>query len=326
VYESTHTLLDKLLGLIFGILMLLVVLLAFSFLLPVTKTSASVVDTGTFSGGIMNSYDGSNAVTNGMFAGINELTGTIDSTGLAVSSGRQSVATAVSRSGRFVAQGMHTGVSNVGHGLNRSATFMVRAVSSSIIFINYVPRTTLSFVTNTAIVSAVIQPAKNMPIPTIDSVLPATIATHAALPATITASQIASQTDSAAAWPIHGEITTLFGVPHWPYQPTHTGIDISDGRPSGTTPIKPFKPGRVIATVHSNSGLGNHITVDHGEGVTSVYGHLASISVQLGQAVDKRTVLGFEGSTGDSTGTHLHFEIRLNGQATDPLQFINGLP
>ena len=115
-------------------------------------------------------------------------------------------------------------------------------------------------------------------------------------------------------------------MPHWPYQPTHTGLDISDGQPAGRSEIKPFRPGHVIDIVRSNSGLGNHVIIDHGDGITSVYGHLASIVAVIGQAVDKTTVLGFEGSSGASTGTHLHFEIRVDGQARDPLQFIPGRP
>jgi murein DD-endopeptidase MepM/ murein hydrolase activator NlpD len=72
--------------------------------------------------------------------------------------------------------------------------------------------------------------------------------------------------------------------------------------------------------------LGNHVIVDHGNGVTSVYAHLHSISVQVGQDVTLDTTLGLEGSTGASTGTHLHFEIRVNGQAANPQQFISGQP
>jgi murein DD-endopeptidase MepM/ murein hydrolase activator NlpD len=68
------------------------------------------------------------------------------------------------------------------------------------------------------------------------------------------------------------------------------------------------------------------LVIDHGGGLSSVYGHLYSISVKAGQMVDTNTVLGYEGSTGASTGTHLHFEIRVNGQPEDPKKFIPGLP
>jgi murein DD-endopeptidase MepM/ murein hydrolase activator NlpD len=165
-----------------------------------------------------------------------------------------------------------------------------------------------------------------MEVPIIDPNSPELRAALAALPPAKTGNKTTSKSNSGPAWPIRGAITTHFGVPHWPYQHTHSGMDISDGRAPGITPIKPFRPGRVIDTIHSNYGLGNHVIVDHGNGVTSVYAHLASISVRTGQAVDLGTTLGHEGSTGASTGTHLHFEIRVNGQAADPRQFISGQP
>jgi len=83
---------------------------------------------------------------------------------------------------------------------------------------------------------------------------------------------------------------------------------------------------QIIDVVVSKKGLGNHVVVDHGNGVTSVYGHLASIAVKVGQDVDTTTTIGQEGTTGVSTGTHLHFEIRVNGQATNPYRFISGKP
>lgn len=128
------------------------------------------------------------------------------------------------------------------------------------------------------------------------------------------------------AWPMHGRITTYFGVPHQPYQVTHTGMDISSGHGSGVVQIKPFMSGKVVDTVYSSRGLGNHIIVDHGGGITSVYGHLYSISVQIGQEVDMNTALGYEGSTGVSTGTHLHFEVRKNGYSANPQEYITGTP
>lgn len=128
-----------------------------------------------------------------------------------------------------------------------------------------------------------------------------------------------------AYWPMHGQITTHFGEKGRFYRSAHTGIDISDGKRSGITAIKAFRRGKVLTTTR-NSGLGNHVIIDHGNGITSVYAHLSTISVQAGQDVDTSTVLGLQGSTGVSTGPHLHFEIRVNGQATDPRPFIAGQP
>lgn len=144
--------------------------------------------------------------------------------------------------------------------------------------------------------------------------------------AAATAMPAAQPADPPGIWPLHGAVTTQFGVPELPYQSIHTGLDISDGKASGVTPVLPFKPGTVISVINSGQGLGNHVVVDHGNGVTSVYGHLYSTAVQEGQRVDQQTALGLEGSTGVSTGTHLHFEIRVNGVATDPHKFIAGQP
>jgi murein DD-endopeptidase MepM/ murein hydrolase activator NlpD len=192
------------------------------------------------------------------------------------------------------------------------------------LFVLRIPGNTLEYIGNTRLVSAMIRPseADHEPVPIIDPNSPELFKARTAMANTTSP----SGADATPAWPIHGEITTAFGVYHMPYQQTHTGIDISDGAPAGVTPIHPFKPGKVIEVIHGNTGLGNHVVIDHGSGVTSVYGHLASTSVQVGQVVDKSTTLGFEGSTGVSTGTHLHFEIRVNGQAADPHNFIYGQP
>ncbi|MBW3568731.1 M23 family metallopeptidase [Candidatus Parcubacteria bacterium] len=197
------------------------------------------------------------------------------------------------------------------------------AIASGAGYVLSLPGAALEFISNSAIVTAVIRPADHSPVPIIDPNSPALKEARLAMN---TNPSHASQTDSTPAWPIHGKITTHFGVNHWPYQATHTGIDISDGKSSGVTAVKPFKPGRVIETVKSSKGLGNHVVIDHGSGVTSVYAHLASISVHAGETVDKNTTLGLVGSTGVSTGPHVHFEIRVNGKAADPRHFISGHP
>jgi hypothetical protein len=213
----------------------------------------------------------------------------------------------------------------VSHAAGSGVGSVARGVVSSMIFILHLPFTAVGFISHTA-VSAMVKPAEHEAVPIIDPHSPELTAAQAALPATAavqTASLLSTVTPQ---WPLHGIITTQFGVPEPPYQPIHTGLDISDGHRAGVTAIRPFRPGRVIATIHSRLRLGNEVVVDHGSGVTSVYGHLNSISVQEGQSVDEATVLGFEGTTGVSTGTHLHFEIRVNGQAVDPHKFITGQP
>jgi murein DD-endopeptidase MepM/ murein hydrolase activator NlpD len=220
------------------------------------------------------------------------------------------------------------GSSTIGRGLYSGATFTTHGFAKSFAFMVHAPGKIIGRVSNVGSVSSVIKPSEtdHSPVPTINSSTAATSTTGGTAPAVKDANQAVAPSSSNAIWPIHGIITTQFGVPEWPYQAIHTGLDISDGKRSGTTPIKPFKPGRVAGVVRSSSGLGNHVIIDHGGGITSVYGHLYSISVVVGQSVDQGTTLGYEGSTGASTGTHLHFEIRINGQPANPQQFISGHP
>jgi murein DD-endopeptidase MepM/ murein hydrolase activator NlpD len=102
----------------------------------------------------------------------------------------------------------------------------------------------------------------------------------------------------------------------------HRGVDVSTGCRS---PVYAAGPGTVVAAGWDATGYGNRVTIDHGGGVTSMYGHLPNggILVAVGQTVAAGDQLGVEGSTGKSTGCHLHFEIRLDGTSVDPLAFMN---
>jgi murein DD-endopeptidase MepM/ murein hydrolase activator NlpD len=99
----------------------------------------------------------------------------------------------------------------------------------------------------------------------------------------------------------------------------HPGIDLD-----GTTgdPIKPMKNGKVIKIDHSRFAYGNSIIVDHGNNLTSLYAHLSKIYVKEGQEVTTDTVLGEMGSTGRSTGDHLHLEVRDHGIPINPLSVL----
>jgi len=100
----------------------------------------------------------------------------------------------------------------------------------------------------------------------------------------------------------------------------HTGIDL-DSR-SGTT-IYAAATGRVARAVRGwGSGYGNYIIIDHGNGWSTLYGHLSSFAVGSGQAVQAGQMIGIMGSTGWSTGVHLHFEIRKNGSPVNPLNYL----
>lgn len=127
-------------------------------------------------------------------------------------------------------------------------------------------------------------------------------------------------------WPMHGIVTTQFGASDAPFQSSHTGIDISSAKPAGVTPVTAFRAGVVNQVIHSNAGYGNHVIVDHGNGLASLYGHLANIDVSVGQHVEPGDTIGHEGSTGASTGPHLHFEIDLNGKPVNPHNYLTGNP
>jgi murein DD-endopeptidase MepM/ murein hydrolase activator NlpD len=116
-------------------------------------------------------------------------------------------------------------------------------------------------------------------------------------------------------WPVHGTLTSGFG-PRWGRM--HEGIDIAGG--SGT-PIAAAATGTVISAGWSG-GYGQLVVLDHGNGLSTAYAHLSSIAVRAGQTVPQGSVVGGMGTTGNSTGVHLHFEVRVNGSAVNPLGYL----
>jgi murein DD-endopeptidase MepM/ murein hydrolase activator NlpD len=266
--------------------------------------------------------DDPNAVTSGMIVAADRLGESLQSTTTTVGESAQSVASTTVRGGKSVAGYTGRAAVTTARGVGKGFAVTGRIIGKGVGAVFGVPGAAVRSVANTSVVRGIIRPSDHVEVPIIDPNSPELQAALVALPP----AQPTPQPTAGPQWPIRGAITTQFGVSHWPYQRTHTGLDISDGNRSGTTHIKPFRPGRVIEAVRSYQGLGNHVIIDHGNGVTSVYGHLASISVQVGQEVALDTTIGLEGSTGVSTGTHLHFEIRVNGQAADPRQFISGQP
>lgn len=322
-------------------------LLLTTFLFSATQAKAAACATSStdFSTGFSGEGYDANAVAAGMSSAANSIGQALDRTGHRISCNAEAIAGAFSggmhtvdatifagfRSfGTAIAHGSMAVVHGIGHVLRATGMFIVGGTSSSIGFIANTFGSVTGIMSHTVLVGAMIRPSVHTPIPVIDdsSALPSYAAAAAALPVAKTASQPAPlpPASSAPQWPIHGAITTLFGVPEPPYEPIHTGLDISDGKRAGITPIHPFKPGIVIDVIHSSLGLGNHVIIDHGGGITSVYGHMYATNVQVGQQVDDNTVLGYEGSTGASTGPHVHFEIRINGTPVDPHRFIPGEP
>ncbi len=136
-------------------------------------------------------------------------------------------------------------------------------------------------------------------------------------------------------WPVNGKfqtISTYFGYDAW-RGGMHYGLDICGGGIKDTS-IYATQSGRVISVINACShnygksgrhscggGYGNYIIIDHGGGMSSLYAHCGSINVSVGQHVNKGDVIGKVGSTGWSTGFHLHFEVRKNGKATNPFDY-----
>lgn len=127
-------------------------------------------------------------------------------------------------------------------------------------------------------------------------------------------------------WPVLGVVTLNFGESDLPYQPVHTGLDIANPQGKIGDPVTPFMKGRVTYVGNLSWGYGKHIIIDHGNNISSLYAHLSSVSVSEGQDVKPGDVIGLEGSTGWSTGPHLHFEIRVFGIPVNPRTFIGENP
>ena len=126
-------------------------------------------------------------------------------------------------------------------------------------------------------------------------------------------------------WPVSSRrITSTFGgraSPGGIGSTNHKGIDI--GGVGYTTEIHAAKAGTVIVSQYSRS-YGNYVVVSHGSGNTTLYAHMSSRKVSVGQYVNQGDVLGITGSTGNSTGPHLHFEITENGTRINPLKYLTG--
>ena len=127
--------------------------------------------------------------------------------------------------------------------------------------------------------------------------------------------------NGAISLPVDAEITSLFGYRMHPilgYQKFHSGMDF--GADSGTT-IRAAAAG-VVIFADWYGGYGNAVIVDHGGGITTLYGHTEGFYIANGQAVQKGQPIAAVGSTGLSTGPHLHFEVRKDGEPIDPAQFL----
>lgn len=125
-------------------------------------------------------------------------------------------------------------------------------------------------------------------------------------------------------WPVDGPLTSRFGMRMHPilrYARLHAGIDIGA---SYGSPVIASASGTVVLAAYSG-GYGNMIVIDHGDGLATAYCHLSRIGVSVGQQVVQKQTIGAVGSTGLSSGPHLHFETRVNGSPVDPLSYFPGI-
>ena len=125
---------------------------------------------------------------------------------------------------------------------------------------------------------------------------------------------------SSMLWPANGPTTSGYG---WRTHPVfggsrfHAGIDIGAGYGA---PVYAARSG-VVVSAGEQGGYGNAVVIDHGDGIATLYAHQSSVAVYGGQSVSQGDVIGYVGSSGYSTGPHLHFEVRVNGSPVDPMGY-----
>ena len=129
------------------------------------------------------------------------------------------------------------------------------------------------------------------------------------------AATVASTGGGKLGWPLSGQLTSHFGQRSSGF---HSGLDIA--APWGS-PVYAAESGQVVFAGWSG-GYGNLIRIVHGGDVVTFYGHLSKISVSVGQQVRRGQLVGHVGSTGNSTGSHLHFEVRINGDPQNPMRYL----
>ena len=122
-------------------------------------------------------------------------------------------------------------------------------------------------------------------------------------------------------WPVQGELTSGFGLRNSPFgdgSEEHAGIDIAVN--SGV-PVVATADGKIVQSGPSG-GYGNLVQIDHGNGLSTLYGHNSQLAVNIGELVKKGQVISYAGSTGKSTGPHVHYEVRENGNVVDPWKYL----
>lgn len=150
---------------------------------------------------------------------------------------------------------------------------------------------------------------------------PAAGSLAAPLPRPAFAQPAAALTATPSIWPARGTVTSSFG---WRISPfgdgneLHPGIDIAY---TMGAPVVATADGEVSMSGPAG-GYGNLVQINHGNGISTLYGHNSQLAVKAGQTVKKGQVIAYAGSTGKSTGPHVHYEVRVNDTAVDPMKYL----
>jgi murein DD-endopeptidase MepM/ murein hydrolase activator NlpD len=126
-------------------------------------------------------------------------------------------------------------------------------------------------------------------------------------------------------WPVHGIVTSSFGARQDPFNGEgafHTGIDIATNTGDA---VRAPADGTVLKA-GMGTGYGREVIVDHGHGIETLYAHLSGFAVVAGQDVRRGDILGYVGSSGHSTGPHLHYEVRIRDTPVNPAKYLHGMP
>jgi murein DD-endopeptidase MepM/ murein hydrolase activator NlpD len=125
---------------------------------------------------------------------------------------------------------------------------------------------------------------------------------------------------SGFAWPVYGPISEYYGAPRGAGT-FHAGLDIDQTYNYGG-PVAAAAPGQVVLATSNGYGYGAYVVIRHDNGYETLYAHLSAIYVSQGQYVSQGEAIGAVGSTGYSTGPHLHFEVQVGGATVDPLNYL----
>ena len=121
-------------------------------------------------------------------------------------------------------------------------------------------------------------------------------------------------------WPASGDVSSPYGL-RWGGSDFHPGIDIANDY---GTPIIAAASGTVTAAGWNSGGYGNMVDIDHGNGIWTRYGHAEAVAVSVGESVRKGQIIAYMGSTGFSTGPHVHYEVHVNGEIVNPILYLGG--